>query len=253
MLFKVLPAQKNNSIIIHLNFNIMKEKQLSRRGFISAVSTGAAAMGLSIMASPLQAAMKQANASHAIQEEDPDKWFNQIQGKHRIVYDVPETNGIMPFAWPRVFLMTNEATGTPAKDCNVVVVLRHEAIPFALANDQWEKYHLGEVFKFNDPATGKPSLRNPFWKPGPNDFTIPGVGPVQIGIDQLQESGVMFCACEMALTVSSAAIAEQMNMDPEEIKKDWVSGVLPGIEIVPSGVWAVGRAQEHGCTYCFAG
>jgi len=29
--------------------------------------------------------------------------------------------------------------------------------------------------------------------------------------------------------------------------------VLPGIEVVPSGVWAVGRAQEHHCAYCFAG
>jgi len=28
---------------------------------------------------------------------------------------------------------------------------------------------------------------------------------------------------------------------------------LPGIQPVPSGVWAIGRAQEHGCAYCFAG
>jgi len=29
--------------------------------------------------------------------------------------------------------------------------------------------------------------------------------------------------------------------------------LFPGIQVVPSGVMAVGRAQEHGCTYCFAG
>jgi intracellular sulfur oxidation DsrE/DsrF family protein len=34
---------------------------------------------------------------------------------------------------------------------------------------------------------------------------------------------------------------------------DSKAGLLPGIQIVPSGVWAVGRAQEHGCQYCFAG
>jgi hypothetical protein len=44
-----------------------------------------------------------------------------------------------------------------------------------------------------------------------------------------------------------------MNMDPAEVKKDWVAGVLPGIPLMPSGVWAVGRAQEHGCAYVFAG
>lgn len=229
----------------------MKDKKLSRRGFISTISTGAAAMGLSMLASPLQAAVEHSNTA-VTNPDDPDAWFNQIQGKHRIVYDVIEPNGIMPFAWPRIFLLTNEATGTPAKDCSVVVILRHEAIPFALGNDLWNKYKLGEMFKFDDPATGKPSLRNPFWKPGPNDFSAPGIGPVQIGINQLQDSGVMFCACHMALTVSSAAAAKSMNLDPAAVLKEWVAGVLPGIQIVPSGVWAVGRAQEHHCAYCFA-
>jgi len=32
-----------------------------------------------------------------------------------------------------------------------------------------------------------------------------------------------------------------------------VNGVLPDIQIVPSGVWALGRAQEKGCGYIFAG
>ncbi|HKI46647.1 MAG TPA: twin-arginine translocation signal domain-containing protein [Balneolales bacterium] len=228
----------------------MNKYQLTRRGFIKTVSTGAAAMGLAMFTSPLQAVTKHTDVFTS--PVDPDSWFNQIQGKHRIVYDVIEPNGMMPFAWPRVFLMTNEATGTPAKDCSVVVVLRHEAIPFALGNELWDKYHLGDAFKFNDPATGKPSLRNPFWKPGQDDFKAPGIGPVQIGINQLQDSGVMFCACHMALTVSSAAAAQKMNMDPGVVLKEWVAGVLPGIQIVPSGVWAVGRAQEHGCAYCYA-
>jgi len=39
----------------------------------------------------------------------------------------------------------------------------------------------------------------------------------------------------------------------DDIRKDWLAAVIPGIQVVPSGVWAVNRAQEHGCTYCFAG
>jgi len=42
-------------------------------------------------------------------------------------------------------------------------------------------------------------------------------------------------------------------MDASEVLKDWQAGLLPGITIVPSGVWAVGRAQENKCAYCFAG
>jgi len=69
----------------------------------------------------------------------------------------------------------------------------------------------------------------------------------------LQDSGVMFCVCDAAMTVYSAALAQGMNADAGEVKKEWLAALLPGIQVVPSGVWAVGRAQEHGCTYCFAG
>ena len=56
---------------------------------------------------------------------------------------------------------------------------------------------------------------------------------------------------DMALTVYSAALAQ--NMDPAEVKKDFVSGLLPNIQVVPSGVWALGRAQEKKCAYIFVG
>jgi intracellular sulfur oxidation DsrE/DsrF family protein len=230
----------------------MSDQKFSRRGFISTVSTGLAAVGLPSLAAASPADAKPA-ATAMNKPDSPDAWFNQLKGKHRIVYDVTEPNGIMPFAWPRVFLLTNEATGSPAADCGVVVVLRHEAMPFALNSALWEKYKFGEMIKFDDPATGKPATRNPFWQPGPNDFSVPGVGPVQIGIDQLQESGVMFCACHMAMTVMSAVVAQQLERKPADVLKEWEAGVLPGIEVVPSGVWAVGRAQEHHCAYCYAG
>jgi intracellular sulfur oxidation DsrE/DsrF family protein len=63
----------------------------------------------------------------------------------------------------------------------------------------------------------------------------------------------MFCVCDVALTVFSAVLAGSMNMDAGDVKKEWVAGLLPGLQVVPSGVWAVGRTQEHGCSYCFAG
>jgi intracellular sulfur oxidation DsrE/DsrF family protein len=79
------------------------------------------------------------------------------------------------------------------------------------------------------------------------------VGNVAIGINELQDSGVLLCACDVALTVYSSVLGGNMNLDPQEVKKEWLSGILPGVQVVPSGVWAVGRAQEHGCGYCYAG
>ena len=222
-----------------------------RRNFLRQVATGAAAVSLAMMSPPIP--LSAGPLPYTYDNEDPDAWFNKLNGKHKIVYDVPEAKGLMPFAWSRVFLITNSKTGTPEKDSNVVVVLRHDGIPYAMENRLWEKYKFGEMFKVEDPSTKSPSTRNMFWQPKPGDFKIPGIGEVAIGINELQDSGVMFCVCDMALTVFSAAAAQGMNKDATEVKKDWVAGVLPGIQIVPSGVWAVGRAQEHGCAYCFAG
>jgi hypothetical protein len=64
-----------------------------------------------------------------------------------VVFDATQPHGVFPFAWPRVFLLTNAATGTPEKDNSVVVVLRHDAIPYAFEERLWAKYKFGEVFK----------------------------------------------------------------------------------------------------------
>lgn len=221
-----------------------------RRDFLGTVAAGAAAVSLGSLFAPFSAV---AENNFKNQAEDADAWFAKIKGKHRIVFDVTRPNDLFPFAWPRVFLMTNEATGTAEKDNNAVVILRHDGIPYAFEDSVWAKYKFGEMFKANDPATKAPAVRNPFWKPKPGDYSVPGIGNVDIGINQLQDSGVMFCVCNAAITVFTAVAAMQMNKDAAEVKKEWMAGLLPGIQVVPSGVWAVGRAQEHGCAYCFAG
>jgi hypothetical protein len=98
-------------------------------------------------------------------------------------------------------------------------------------------------------GSGNPYKRNPFYEPQDSDFPLPGID----GIKRLQERGAMFCACDLATKVYSNAVATKMNLDPKEVYEDWVAGILPNVQLVPSGVWALGRAQEHGCGYVFAG
>jgi intracellular sulfur oxidation DsrE/DsrF family protein len=226
------------------------QPQLSqRRTFLKQFATGAAVLGAGIISSPLQSVAADISLPDV---SDADAWFNKVKGKHRMVFDVTQPHEIFPFAWPKVFLLTNAATGSPEKDCGVVVILRHNAIPYAMGNPLWEKYKFGEMFKINDEGSKTPATQNPFWQPKPGTFKAPGIGEVKIGIDELQASGVMFCACDMALTVFSAVVAENTKQDAATVKKEWLAGLLPGVQPVPSGIWAVGRAQEHGCSYCFA-
>ncbi len=225
----------------------------ARRQFLGSIAAGAAAFGLSSLPMALKAEQHLMNDETDMNSPNPEDWFNQIKGKHKIVFDATQPHEIYPFAWPKVFLLTNEATGTGAKDLSVVVVLRHTAIGYAMEDKLWEKYKLGEMFHANDPKTGKAATRNPFWKPKADDFKVPGIGAIQLGINDLQADGVMFCYCQAAFGVYSAVAADMMKMNVEDVRKEWLAGMLPNIQPVPSGVWALGRAQEKGCGYIFAG
>jgi hypothetical protein len=225
--------------------------QTDRRRFLGSITAGAATLGLASLLQPLQASAE-AGLPHG-NADDPDEWFKKVKGKHKIVFDATQPHDVFPFAWPRVFLLTNQATGTDSSDCGVVVVLRHSAVGYALDNKIWTKYKIGELFKADDPETKQPAMRNPFWQPKPGAFKIPGVGEIQIGINELQSSGVMFCVCNAALTVYSAIAAEGAKVSAADAYKEFAANVLPGIQVVPSGVWALGRAQERGCGYIFAG
>src|SRR2546430_10330750 len=108
---------------------------LNRRGFLGTIATGAAAMGMATLATPFQVAAE-SNYS-ATGPKDADAWFNNVKGKHRIVFDATNQNDTFPLLWARIFLMTNNATGTPNNDLGVVVVLRHEAIPLAMDDRLW--------------------------------------------------------------------------------------------------------------------
>ena len=217
----------------------------TRRQFLGALALGATASTLSALTNPLYTDIP---ISDSKKLSDADSWFDNIKGKHRIVYDGSTPHKGFPIIWNWAFYLTNNQTGTPDEDMTAVTVLRHEAIPIAFENRLWEKYPLGKVFGMNNSA-GEPYGRNPYYEPQEGDFPLPQIE----GLKRMQERGAMFCVCDLATKVFSNAVASEMNLDPTEVYEDWVNGVLPDIQLVPSGVWALGRAQEHGCGYIFAG
>ena len=108
----------------------------------------------------------------------------------------------------------------------------------------WAKYKLGEVF--NIKAGDAPATSNIYAKALP--LPLPGTGT-----EALLASGAQIGCCNVALTVYSGMVAQKMGMDAAAVKAEWVAGLIPGVQVVPSGVLAVARAQEKGCAYCFAG
>ena len=218
----------------------------TRRQFIGALALGATASTLSILANPIYA--KEENFDIKTMD-DADEWFKKIKGSHRITYDGSTPHGGLPVVWTWAFYLTNNGTGTADDDMTAVTVLRHSAIAYALEDRLWAKYKLGEFFKIQDNGAGAPSTRNTVYEPKDGDFPLPGID----GLKRMQERGAMFCVCNLALNVYAHFIAQAQSLDEKEVYNDFLSGVLPGIQVVPSGVWALGRAQEHGCGYIFAG
>jgi intracellular sulfur oxidation DsrE/DsrF family protein len=217
----------------------------SRRNFLGALALGTAAGSLSAFTSPLVNPMD----SNSESMHEADKWFEGIKGTHRVVYDGSTPHDGFPIIWNWAFYLTNNETGVKDEDMTAMTVLRHSAIPFALQSSMWEKYKLGEFFSINDNSTKAPSLRNPYYEPKEGDFPL----PVIQGIKDLQARGAMFCVCNLALKVYSGFVAQGAGLNAEDVNKDWLGAVLPGIQVVPSGVWALSRAQKAGCGYIFAG
>jgi intracellular sulfur oxidation DsrE/DsrF family protein len=137
--------------------------------------------------------------------------------------------------------------GQNVRDAEVtpVVVFRHMGMPLALRDAVWEKYKLGEFLKVNDPKTNAPATRNVFRE------SI--AGHPGLTYEALIKRGAVIVACNVALNVLSGMTAQQAGVPADEAKKEWTANLIPGVALAPSGVYAVNRAQERGCAYCYAG
>jgi hypothetical protein len=198
---------------------------------------GAAALGL---AGLLPTNVNAATAAAA--SGGPD-WPGKLKGRHRQVVDGYAINGGSPLGFAYTFVATN-ASGTAMS----VVILRAGALPMAMNNMIWEKYKIGESLKIIDPETKAPAVKNPFYQPKPGVLMAD-----DIAVDRLIATGAVFGACNVALHSMSKRLAGNAGVSTDDAAKEWAANVVPGVTLIPSGVWGLNRAQEAGCTYCTGG
>ncbi|WP_242095029.1 twin-arginine translocation signal domain-containing protein [Aestuariivivens sediminicola] len=220
-------------------------KNNSRRQFLGALALGATASTISLLSNPMYAETTIFNDSKMKEAED---WFDKIKGSQRVVFDGSTPHMGLPILWNWAFYLSNNGTDVPDSDMTAMSVLRHTGLCIAFKDELWAKYKLGEVFGVKD-YTGEFAVRNPYYEPKDGDYPINGPG----GLKSQAERGAMFCACDLATKVYSNKVAESMGLNPEEVYEEWVNGVLDEVKLVPSGVWALARAQAKGCGYIFAG
>ncbi len=222
----------------------MPNTPLERRSFLQRAAAGAAALlagGFSVASAQPPRDLDGEPAPNV------DAWLDRITGKHKQVFDCTTHNDGFGAAFG-LNLIDNYKQVANLKDSDVssVVVFRHFAMPLMLNDSIWAKYHIGELINVKDPKTGKPATRNIFRD---NIFGRPGLTYERA----IAERGLIMCACNMALTVLSEMTAPKAGTTAEAAKKEWTANLLKGVNLVPSGVYAVNRSQEKGCAYCNGG
>ena len=218
-----------------------------RRTFLTTIAASSAALAASGVA--LHFGAERADAAEIAADGFSDAWLGKITGKHKQLFDVTSVGSGFGLVFAMNFLNSNnDAYKLADNKIGAVVGLRHFSVPMGFTDEIWARYKLGEFFQIMDPATKAPSTRNFFYHPKDGDLSFPGSA-----IEKLMSRGVQFTVCSVAMTVLSGMTAKNAGVSAEDAKKDWQAHLVPGMNLVASGVLAVNRAQESGCTYCNGG
>jgi hypothetical protein len=218
----------------------------SRRDFVQHVAAGAIGLsGLSRLGIGLSADVEAAGAQDAMTWDVT--WPLRLKGKHKAVFDC---TGIESGAgaWRMAIWTSQVADVLKAKPADIsgVLVFRQGAIALAMQQSFWDKYELGKARSVTHPMTDEPTSKNPVLldeKDGiPPPFDTASV-PKQMA------RGVVVLACNMALQGMVGLVQKKDGVDEAEARKRAVAGLVPGIILQPSGVFAAALAQEAGCAY----
>lgn len=204
---------------------------LARRFFLTKLGAGMTVVGAAAAAG-IPAAKKQASSGARWQPERhaQDDWFDQIPGKHRLVFDTTEPSGMnsaLTYA-TNYYTANNSGYGLQNSDLAVVIVARHFSTPYAYDDSIWMKYGV-PLTDFADKGK-EPSMRNPY---GRQVTTLTG-------------RGMHLAVCQLATRVIAGSIARAVNGNADDIYNEIAAHLMPNAHLVPAGIVAVNRAQERG-------
>lgn len=224
-----------------------KQPTSPRRDFLAQVATAAVAVAGTACAAPLAAANVAASSSRAMPFDD--SWTRRVSAaKHRAVFDSPQIEDGLALTHASFFMQGyREQFGLGESDVVPVVIMRHTGTVMALNDAMWAKYTLGERYKVKDPITGNDAVRNPFLHVTKDDKN-PLVSP-EASLEGLLASGAVLLACNKAAMRFAGQMATKFNRDVEEVRAEIRSSLVPGVQLQPSGIYAVLRAQDVGCGF----
>ena len=217
----------------------------SRRFFLSHLGVAASAAGATLAAGSTAVRAQSATdsrwqpARHA-----QDDWFDQLPGKHRFFFDTSTPDALADaIGFAGNFYTANKSGyGLEAADLAVVICMRHRSAPFAFNDAMWAKYGvpLAKRAEFTDPATKEAPKVN-FHTP-----VAPAPPARARGLASLMALGVQFAICDLSTHAIAGLLARASGSTAEAVYKEITANLIDRARLVPAGIVAVNRAQEHG-------
>jgi hypothetical protein len=197
---------------------------VDRRAFCATLAAGSIALR-DRASTNLTSVSGSPSGSEATSAEWDMTWLDRLTGKYRTVFDSADLNGGNVLDNVSAYVMGFREVYSPsASDVQSVIVMRARGVHMAFGSSTWQKYGLGSEL-------GTGNSDNPY------------VGR----LTRLREQGATLIGCNLATTFYAGLYAKRNGSDAgaviDEIKRD----LVPGVILMPSGVFATIRAQHAGC------
>jgi intracellular sulfur oxidation DsrE/DsrF family protein len=228
---------------------------INRRSFLSSAAVGIAALGVLDQSTPTaEAQLVYKKADWKIEEFDQ---LVKSPARVKQVYDViPIGDGKFLNNIKNSLNGFHFGFGIPNDQIKVVAALHGPANLLNYDDTIWSKYAIGAWLKVNDPATGQPAKRNPFYpsKAGPG-LKYSSQDPdsreslfQDTSIQALQSRGVKFLSCHTADEEQARAIIafNKLTIEPEALVQEMLAHALPGVLVVAAMVSAIALLQSEG-------
>jgi intracellular sulfur oxidation DsrE/DsrF family protein len=210
-----------------------------RREFLSQLGVATAALIGSGSVAPLLA--ERANAPAAAPTWDMS-WVDKIaKATYKVAFDANVIDdGIALDHAAMILDQFHDVYNTPDEQTAVVIVMRQLGTAMGFNDSLWARYPLKVKDAPDKPAPGK----NPYWKIRPG---VDATSSTQL--ERLIQRGVIVLVCNNATTNIARSMAHETGKNVDEVVDDFRHNLVPGAFLMPSGVFAMIRAQNAGCAF----
>jgi hypothetical protein len=219
----------------------------NRREFLERIAGGAALFSALPLASPGDVSEFERAATASQTPEWDLTWTKRVTGKHKAVFDVPEVESGYG-VWRASIWMNQykDTLGVAEKDVKTVLILRHNGIALAMNQAFWDEYGIGKSKNVTHPLTQQATDRNPALLGESDGVPAPYSS---FALAPFMARGGIVLACNLAFADCVGLVKAKHNLSDDAARTRALQGLVQGVIMQPSGVFAAVRAQEAGAVY----